>query len=75
MRTAAFVLPEGYALGGTTTWSLQMCKLLQRRGVKSFILEHTTDENHYKSMEHSRNTSFLTSSVGADLLTTIKKTI
>jgi glycosyltransferase involved in cell wall biosynthesis len=51
MRTAAFVLPGGYTVGGTTTWSLQMCNLLQKRGVKSFILEHTVDENSYKSME------------------------
>lgn len=39
-NAVAFVLPDGLSLGGVTTWSLQMKKLLQERERPAYILRH-----------------------------------
>lgn len=36
----AFVLPEGMALGGATTWSIEMCNLLVARDAPATLIEH-----------------------------------
>lgn len=42
--TKAFVLPEGMALGGATTWSTQMVKKLQNIEESSILIKHSESD-------------------------------
>lgn len=42
MISVSFSLPDGFTVGGVTTWSIKLCNLLKQKGVSSSIIQHKT---------------------------------
>jgi len=50
-KNVSFVLPDGLAIGGVTTWSIEMCHRLAKMGRPTYLIKHSNYYNPHLNIE------------------------